>query len=602
MKAMNRILLCLVVALLFVAAIPVFAQNSADETTPQETTEETVLAEPLTEEEALCLQIEEDYAAVLKESGKESLGGFCGYTASLQLHHLGINSFFISFDGNKQYDHYSTQEKTSGGYAIEAFSAEDYDMAEALDAITDSGKEDVYNLLVCFEWTNTEAGDIYGHTVFVYAILDGKVYFTESFETALGTKEGEAIVVTIEEFVKYYDDWTVFEGIVVFGKKENAMQLRRTPTKFYGVSASPVELLSCLPTAEETPRLLRTVPAGERLYVTDVYDDTTGALYYRINDSGEEGYVPADALTPVQFCTEDVVLTDAAIPETIGKGEKFSLAGSVNSAHTKLTGVSAVVMDRMGERVRSVSPQKMSGDFVLEGEDCDLSNLPEGVYHYTLTATCTYPYVKGVSVLLATEQVVLVDRFFYVGAETQQQDNPAARTAQVQEGWVYAQGKWYYYKNGEPYSGWLSDNGIDYYLGEDGSVTTGWVRINGKERFFSGTGAMRTGWMDRDGDRIYLLRNGVTATDWRRIDGKYYFFGGNGVMRTDGWIEFNGFRYYVNADGEALCGGWQELPEGRFFFHTDGRALMQSVEENGEQRIIRLGRELELKAKRLILP
>ena len=118
MKAIYRIFFCLALALMLTAAIPVFAQNSAEETVPQETTEETVMAEPLTEEEALCLQIEEDYEVVLEESGKESLGGFCGYTASLQLHHLGINSYFISFDGNKQYDHYSTLEQTSGGYPI----------------------------------------------------------------------------------------------------------------------------------------------------------------------------------------------------------------------------------------------------------------------------------------------------------------------------------------------------------------------------------------------------------------------------------------------------------------------------------------------------
>ncbi len=601
MKAINRIVFCLALVLMLTAAIPVFAQNSAEETVPQETTEETVMAEPLTEEEALCLQIEEDYEVVLEESGKESLGGFCGYTASLQLHHLGINSYFISFDGNKQYDHYSTLEQTSGGYTITPYSVEDYSMEDALNEITDSGKEDAYNLLVCFEWTNTEAGDIYGHTVFVYAILDGKVYFTESFETALGTKEGETIVVTIPEFVKYYDDWTIFEGIIVFGKKENATELKRTPTKFYGVSEKPLEILSDLPLPDKTVQTVRTVPAGERLFVTDVYKDEQGGLFYRIVDSGTDGYVPAADLTPVQFCTEDVVLSDAAIPQTIKKGGSFSLTGTVSSQHSKLTGLTARITDEAGKQVLSCSPEKLHGKFVLEGESCDLSNLPKGAYYYTLTAKCTYPYVKGDNVLLATEQIELVHQFFYVGTKPQEQAARASLEQEVPDGWVY-DGVWYYYKDGAPYSGWLRDNEIDYYLKEDGSITTGFAMINGKERFFSSTGAMRTGWMEREEGRVYLLRNGVTAKGLRKIDGKYYFFGTDGAMRTDSWAEHNGYRYFLTADGEALTGGWQELPDGTFFFHSDGRALMQRVEEEGEQRIVALTKKVKLRAKCLVTP
>ena len=600
MKAINRILFCLAVALMLTAALPVFAQNPTEETVPQETTEETVLAEPLTEEEALCLQIEEDYKVVLEESGKESLGGFCGYTASLQLHHLGINSYFISFDGNKQYDHYSAEEKTSGGYTITSYSVEDYSMEDALNEITDSGKEDAYNLLVCFEWTNTEAGNIYGHTVLVYAILDGKVYFTESFETALGTKEGEAIVVSIPEFVKYYDDWTTFEGIVVFGKKDDAVELKRTPTKFYGVSDKPVEIKSDLPAPDKTLHTLRTVPAGERLLVTDVYQDEQGGIYYRVDDGGELGYVPGTDLTPVQFCIEDVELSDAAIPQALKKGKKFSLAGTVSATHSKLTGVTARIIDQTGTQVLSYSPEKLHGKFTLEGKECNLSKLPKGEYYYTLTATCAYPYVKGDRVLLATVQIPLVNRFFYVETEPQEQIAKASQEQTVEDGWSYEGGIWYYYKNGAPYSGWLKDGQIDYYLKEDGSVTTGKAKINGKTRYFSSTGAMRTGWMNQGEECVYLLRNGVKAKGLRKIDGKYYYFGTDGVMHADSWVEYNGYRYCLTADGEALTGGWQELPEGRFFFHTDGRALMQSVEEDGQVRILALAKKAKLRAKCLV--
>ena len=92
----------------------------------------------------------------------------------------------------------------------------------------------------------------------------------------------------------------------------------------------------------------------------------------------------------------------------------------------------------------------------------------------------------------------------------------------------------------------------------------------------------------------------MKAKGLRKIDGKYYYFGTDGVMHADSWVEYNGYRYCLTADGEALTGGWQELPEGRFFFHTDGRALMQSVEEDGQVRILALAKKAKLRAKCLV--
>ena len=45
----------------------------------------------------------------------------------------------------------------------------------------------------------------------------------------------------------------------------------------------------------------------------------------------------------------------------------------------------------------------------------------------------------------------------------------------VRSGWVQAGGKWYYYENGKPCTGWLEYCGIRYYLDSHGAVLTGEV-------------------------------------------------------------------------------------------------------------------------------
>lgn len=67
------------------------------------------------------------------------------------------------------------------------------------------------------------AGRKYGHTCFIHAIIDGKVYFSDSQTVKIGQKEypeGTPVSCTIEEFGRFYEPWT-FEGTIHFTYPKN---------------------------------------------------------------------------------------------------------------------------------------------------------------------------------------------------------------------------------------------------------------------------------------------------------------------------------------------------------------------------------------------
>ena len=121
------------------------------------------------------------------------------------------------------------------------------------------------------------------------------------------------------------------------------------------------------------------------------------------------------------------------------------------------------------------------------------------------------------------------------------------------EGWVKANGNWYYYENREPVTGWKKDKKKWYYMNPEGVMQTGWKIIGGKWYFFSPGGAMRTGWKLVKGKWYFLGSNGAMQTGWKRLGGKWYFLNPSGVMHT-GWKTLKGCTYYMGSDGAMLTG------------------------------------------------
>ena len=123
------------------------------------------------------------------------------------------------------------------------------------------------------------------------------------------------------------------------------------------------------------------------------------------------------------------------------------------------------------------------------------------------------------------------------------------QTQLPQDGWHYQDGKWFYYENGAARTGWVCDNGIDYYLQEDGSAATGWLEVNGKLRYFSTTGAMRTGWLNTEEGMFYMLINGEAAKGLRQIGMSLYCFDSEGQLMKNCYVTEGDSGFYVNSSG-----------------------------------------------------
>ncbi len=527
-----------------------------------------------TEKDRICKQITSIHSRSLALTEKESLSGFCGLQVSYELYLLGINSTLLTYDGNKHYDTYSVMDRTSGGHRVKAYPAQEYSMEQALLDISRNGTRDVYNIMVGFEKTNTEAGQTFGHVCMIHAILDGKVYFVEGFATSFGTQEGEPIIVSIPEFVSYWDNWTQYEGIVYFGQKDPLQAYPHADTELFIQTEQALPLVD-MP-LEEVPQVLRTVPPGERLKATAIYD-CDGSFYYEIDDDGAVCYLSCEHTIPLTYSADSLVLEDVQLPDALECGSGFTVKGKILSPDEDPMGIQLTVKDAEGTPVLTFGDIRPGQKYELNRwtvqKGMDLSELPQGCYTYEISVLLKRARLSQGQLLEQTYTHCLARASFTVG-----QASRTAVAAQTPEnGWSLQDGKWLCYQKGTARTGWYSENGIRYFFLADGTAATGWTELDGQHFYFSCTGAMRTGWMKTAAGRIYLLPTGENATGWQTLDEGRFYFDDLGLCKQSTWILDGELLYYLKEDGQMAV-GWVDLPQGRFSFHTDGHLLARLVD------------------------
>ncbi len=169
--------------------------------------------------EELIARVSQTYTDALALSGYRSFYGRCSTMVNSSVRALGIQTQKYNCHGKNEYEQYEQLERTDCGYAVTRYSAAEYDLAGALNTLSENGTKDVYDIIVCFDGGKTASSNTYGHTLFVHGIVDGMVYFSESYGLELAGRyysEGAVIVCTIAEFAHYYNLWAYFEGIIHF--------------------------------------------------------------------------------------------------------------------------------------------------------------------------------------------------------------------------------------------------------------------------------------------------------------------------------------------------------------------------------------------------
>ena len=508
-------------------------------------------------------QIQRIYAQSLEAAQVESFQGLCGLMTSMQLWHMGINTNLTSGgNGNEQYDFYTSQGVTSGGYHVTAYSSEDYTLLEILNKITRNGTQNAENILVGFEFTNTEMGGIYGHACVIHKIIDGKVYFLENYNCIYGGPEGTVNICTIEEFARFYEDWTVLDGVIHFGRRLYADKCQTFSTDLFLRTRFSSTLRSepCLVNENYCQRL-RSLSPGELLHATAVMKNPQGELYYRIDDGQQVGYVAANAVTVFRLNGEALTAEELEIPSAIEPDKPLTISGKVNAPFCAISAISARIYDRDGDEVAQVKLETKGSSVELKKLNDQLKTLElaEGSYTLRIYATAASVGIRGISLLnyykdqLIHTQTLTVGKL-PMGRQTPQEETVSAE-AETRDGWFYRNGTWYCYKYQRPCTGWVTYLGIDYYLKADGSVTTGWAEVDGWNRYFTASGALCTGWLtDASGTRCWLS-DGTEAEGLQEIDGRLYYFGEDYLLVTYGTVTVDGVSYEIQPDGTAL-----ELP------------------------------------------
>lgn len=178
----------------------------------------------------------DSYQGAKKVTGFRGFNGRCSTLVNGTLVALGIRSEYHSCNGKEEYNLFENMDRTECGYDVIRYSAQEYDLEAALNAVSQYGTKDVHNIVVGWQGGRTGTSNTYGHTCFIQGIVDGMVYFCESYALEIGDTlyyEGEPIVCTIAEFAEYYNKWAFFEGIVHFDYPDyEAPELCCMETKF----------------------------------------------------------------------------------------------------------------------------------------------------------------------------------------------------------------------------------------------------------------------------------------------------------------------------------------------------------------------------------
>lgn len=543
-----------------------------------------------TEAERISALVTSTYKQALKRTGRSSFHGYCGAAVDWQMQVLGITAKVVGTDGNDKYDRYKNMEYTSSGYKVKAYAAKKYNLEAALNAITENGTVNAYNIMVGFQRTNTSAGRKYGHAVFIYGIIDGMVYFTESYGITIGGKyyaEGKCVVASIAQFAKSYNSWCKYEGLIHFGLKTYQEECFFLNAYLYANTTTATTLYSapCTPDMDDRSVSLRQLQPGERLSVIGLYRNTLGEYWYEVEDT-QIGYVRADDTVVQSMRYDDVAVASVKAPTVLTEGSSFSIKGSVTGKYVSVVSVRAQVY-QTGENglthMMTTNAPVTANDYTLYkskvAKRLTFKLLDVGSYHYELAAVVSnYYYADGElqtewqTIKLWKSDFQVVDKkgetasVTFDAAGGVSELNAAEMTLGQPLGTLpTAQ------REGYVFDGWYTADGEkvveEYVLEGKMTLYARWV----------GAGDV-TGWYQEDG-RTYYVEDGVRLNGFFHVDNVTYYQGDDGYLAV-GWTVIEGERYYFNTNG-AMASGWLVLPEGTYYVGIDGTLAIGWVSING---------------------
>ncbi|MEG0857934.1 MAG: RICIN domain-containing protein [Terrisporobacter sp.] len=148
-------------------------------------------------------QIQETYKKSRRMTGRSHFKKQCSLYVFSQLKALGIyqtpNTYW---NGNRWYSNLKSNGVTKTGYVQKKYSGKN-----CLNKVVSANKKNIYNVVVTFPHSYTSGKNKgsggAGHVLFIHAIIDGKVYYSDNYKYG-SIPEGGVIVKSISEFNNYF--------------------------------------------------------------------------------------------------------------------------------------------------------------------------------------------------------------------------------------------------------------------------------------------------------------------------------------------------------------------------------------------------------------
>lgn len=143
---------------------------------------------------------------------------------------------------------------------------------------------------------------------------------------------------------------------------------------------------------------------------------------------------------------------------------------------------------------------------------------------------------------------------------------------EMQTGWLFYENDWYFLdSNGVMRTGWIEDDNKWYFLRNDGKMATGWIMNTGNWYYLNSSGIMKTGWIYYDKKWYCFDSHGVMETGWIKCDDEWYYFNFNGSMKSGEWLYSNSNWYYLNYAGNMRRYEWLYKDDKYYYFNEDGK-------------------------------
>lgn len=245
----------------------------------------------------LSASVSQTYKTALTLAKRSSFHGKCNLATAYQLNAVGIYKYGLDYSGtgNSWYKHFSNVKETSGGYNVVTIGGKNC----LYDLVKKYGNE-LYNIVYCLGTGGTSGNN---HVLYIRAIIDGNVYFADSFSTYYNRTyypEGSCTVLSLGDFVSAYKKMNGNAlGCVYFtsngsehlnGSTQNPDEWENTEKTYttgkYTVTAS---LLRIRNNANTNSDSLGLIENGKTVTVTKIKDN-----WGKISHEGISGWICLD--------------------------------------------------------------------------------------------------------------------------------------------------------------------------------------------------------------------------------------------------------------------------------------------------------------------